>query len=59
MDLSESLTYLEDLKTDVGSVAMCEYRVASESVLDVSVTSKGIGSDDKVVFTVDLSDTPR
>ncbi|NQW73112.1 MAG: DUF4333 domain-containing protein [Actinobacteria bacterium] len=59
MDPSESLTCLDDLKTDAGSVAMCEYRVASGSVFDVTVTSEGIGSDDKVAFTVVVSDTPR
>jgi hypothetical protein len=38
---------------------MCEYRVASGSVFDVTVTSEGIGSDDKVAFSVVVSDTPR
>ena len=59
MDPSESLTCIDDLKTDAGSVAMCEYRVASGSIFDVTVTSEGIGSDDKVAFTVVVSDTPR
>lgn len=59
MDPSESLTCIEDLKTDAGSIAMCEYRVASGSVFDVTVTSKGVGSDDNVAFSVVVSDTPR
>ena len=59
MDPSESVTCLEDLKTDAGSVAMCEYKVASGKVFDVTVTSEGIGSDDKVAFSVDVSQTPR
>lgn len=59
MDSSESVTCLDDLNTDAGSVAMCEYKTASGSVYDVTVTSKGVGSDDKVAFSVVVSDTPR
>ena len=58
MDPSESVTCLEDLNTDAASVAMCEYKTASGSVFDVTVTSNGIGSDDKVAFDVAVSDTP-
>ena len=53
------MTCLEDLNTDAGSIAMCEYKTASGSVFDVTVTSNGVGSDDKVAFSVVVSDTPR
>ena len=53
------MTCLEDLNTDAGSIAMCEYKTASGGVFDVTVTSNGIGSDDKVAFSVVVSDTPR
>lgn len=59
MDPAESVTCLEDLNADAGSIAMCEYRVASGSIYDVTVTSEGIGSDDKVAFSVVVSETPR
>ena len=59
IDPSESVTCLEDLNTDAGSIAMCEYKTASGSVFDVTVTSDGIGSDDKVAFSIVVSDTPR
>ena len=59
MDPSESVTCLEDLNTDAGSIAMCEYKTVSGGVFDVTVTSNGIGSDDKVAFSVVVSDTPR
>lgn len=56
---SESLTCIEDLKVDAGSIAMCEYRVASGAVYDVTVTSKGVDSNGKVGFRVVVSETPR
>lgn len=57
-DPSESLTCLEDLKPDAGSIAMCKYQLANGPVADVIVTSTGVGEDGKVGFKFNVSD-PR